>query len=218
MALLLNVNYTEKDEVKANGARWNPELKKWYVEKKVDYPKFKKWILKESNTAIVVCDYFYIIEGRQNCFKCGKETEVVGFGLENYFQMYQNDADNIQEGFNYYSGEINIASGLEPLSPELLAYLKDRYNFYLGYSKTIKSKYYSNHCKHCNVLQGDYYLFNEVDSPFFVDSIEQAKNLKLYKIFLKNDLILNADIGYGSEDHLIKEYGEIFELNVRFNM
>lgn len=89
--------------------------------------------------------------------------------MENYFQIYQNDGHNVQDGFDYFSGDINIAS-----------------------------------------------LFEEVDSPFFIDSIEKANNLKLYKIFIKNDLILDADIGYGSENHLIKEYGEVHVLN--FNM
>lgn len=44
MTLLLNVNYAEKEAVKTLGARWNPELKKWYVENKGDYPEFKEWI------------------------------------------------------------------------------------------------------------------------------------------------------------------------------
>lgn len=202
MALLLNVSYEEKDEAKALGAKWNPELKKWYIISKTNYPKFRKWILKENDSTVVVCDYFYIVEGKQNCFKCGKETEVIGFGLENYLQIYQS-------GFDWFSGEINIASSLKPLPTGLLSYLKERYNYYFGYSKTTKSNYYANHCKHCNILQGDFYLFNEVDSPFFVDSIECARELILHKILLENDLILDADIGYGSEDHLIKDYGQI---------
>lgn len=44
--LFLDVPYKEKDEAKLLGARWNPEMKKWYVEKRFDYPKFAKWILK----------------------------------------------------------------------------------------------------------------------------------------------------------------------------
>lgn len=30
--LLLNVPYEEKDEAKSLGAKWNPELKKWYIQ------------------------------------------------------------------------------------------------------------------------------------------------------------------------------------------
>lgn len=216
MSLLLNVDYAEKDEARALGAKWNPELKRWYVDDKNNYPKFKKWILKEKDSAVVVFDYFYIIEGKHNCFKCGKETKVIGFGLENYIQIYNDEESISQSGFERFSGEINIASSIEPLSPELLAYLKEKYNYYLGYSKTTKSDYYANHCNYCNVLQGDFYLFNEIDSPFSVDSIERAKGLILHKIILKNDLILEADIGYGSEDHLIKDYGQIDVLNPMF--
>lgn len=212
MALLLNVDYEEKDEAKALGAKWNPELKKWYIEDKVNYPKFKKWILREKDTAEVVCDFFYIVEGKQNCFRCGKETNVIGYGLENYLQIYRDEIP----GYEWSSGEINIASSLEPLSLELLAYLKEKYNYYLGYSKTTKSNYYGNHCMHCNVLQGDFYLFGEVDSPFFIDTVERAKGLILHKIILKYDQIIDANIAYGSEDHLIKDYGQIDLLDHMF--
>ena len=52
--LLLNVPYSEKDEAKQLGARWNSELKRWYVQNKEDYPKFAKWIIEQGD--IVVCD------------------------------------------------------------------------------------------------------------------------------------------------------------------
>lgn len=63
MSLFLNVSYEDKDEVKALGARWNPELKKWYVENKKNYPKFMKWILGDKEQAYILCDYFYVVEG-----------------------------------------------------------------------------------------------------------------------------------------------------------
>ena len=40
MALILQVPYEEKDEAKALGAKWNPQLRKWYVESRRDYHKF----------------------------------------------------------------------------------------------------------------------------------------------------------------------------------
>lgn len=61
------------------------------------------------------------------------------------------------------------------------------------------------------MIQGDFFLFGEVDSPFFVDSIEKAKQLKLYKVPLKNDLIVDLDIGFGSEDYLIEQYAQKFD-------
>ena len=69
MSLLLNVPYAEKDEAKSLGARWNPELKKWYVADKKDYHKFTKWY-KDKNANLIVMDHLYIVVGKQNCFKC----------------------------------------------------------------------------------------------------------------------------------------------------
>lgn len=37
---ILNVLYHEKDEAKILGARWNPEIKKWYIKNKEDYYNF----------------------------------------------------------------------------------------------------------------------------------------------------------------------------------
>ena len=34
MSLIIDVPYTEKDEAKSLGAKWNPNFKKWYVEER----------------------------------------------------------------------------------------------------------------------------------------------------------------------------------------
>ena len=49
----------------------------------------------------------------------------------------------------------------------------------------------ANGCDHCDALQGDFFLFGEVGSPFWVDSKEVASQLKLYRIPLKYDLVLD---------------------------
>lgn len=69
MSLLLNVPFAEKDDAKRLGAKWNPDLKKWYVPLKKDYHKFKKWILKESDNTYIICDHLYIIEGDSYMFQ-----------------------------------------------------------------------------------------------------------------------------------------------------
>lgn len=43
--IILNCSFSEKEEVKSLGARWNKELKKWCISKKYDdVTKFTKWI------------------------------------------------------------------------------------------------------------------------------------------------------------------------------
>lgn len=37
----------------------------------------------------------------------------------------------------------------------------------LRYSKTVNARYWANTCEHCGALQGDFFLYNEPDGPFF---------------------------------------------------
>lgn len=204
MSLLLNVPYAEKDEAKALGAKWNPELKKWYVENRKDYYKFKKWILGDGEEVYILCDYFYIVEGMHTCFKCGKKTKVIGFGIKSYFEVYDDES-----GFNYVNDEIHIVSYIEPLDKALLQDLKNQYGYYEDYSKMAGTSYLLNHCSNCKMKQGEFFLFSEVDSPFFVDSVEKAKQLMLRKIPLENDVIVDINIGIGSGDWMIEKYATI---------
>lgn len=40
----LKVPFNEKDQAKALGARWNAELKQWYVPEGVNSAPFEKWL------------------------------------------------------------------------------------------------------------------------------------------------------------------------------
>lgn len=105
-------------------------------------------------------------------------------------------------------------SHIYPLTEKFLNYLKDNYGYFESYSKTIQSSYLANHCSNCKVIQGDFYLFGEVYSPFFIDSEERARQLKLYKIPLKNDIIVEANIGWGSEDWMIETFVKSKDLRI----
>lgn len=127
--LLLNVPYREKEEAKELGAKWNPEQKKWYVHEKNDYPKFAKWIAKQGS--IVVCDAIYLLEGKQNCFKCGKGTRVIGFGLENFydFEGEFDDEFDYDSDIPYYTDVIHIAGPINPIPQNIFTYLQTKYNY-----------------------------------------------------------------------------------------
>ena len=51
--LILNVPYKEKDQAKALGAKWNPDIKKWYVQNRQDYVKFCKWVVPQGNIIVL---------------------------------------------------------------------------------------------------------------------------------------------------------------------
>ncbi|MBM5574127.1 DUF5710 domain-containing protein [Deefgea sp. CFH1-16] len=48
----LNVPFKEKDQAKALGARFNPELKQWYVPHGVDVTRFVRWLPDAAQFAI----------------------------------------------------------------------------------------------------------------------------------------------------------------------
>ena len=46
--IILNVPYAEKAEAKNLGARWDPEIRKWFVPEGVDEAAFSKWLEEED--------------------------------------------------------------------------------------------------------------------------------------------------------------------------
>lgn len=46
--LVLEVPFSEKDEAKQLGARWDPDLRKWFVPRGKDTTLFKRWMRDET--------------------------------------------------------------------------------------------------------------------------------------------------------------------------
>lgn len=223
--LFLEVDYDIKDKVKRLGARWNPEIKKWYVEKKEDYKRFAQYILKNFEDAIVVKDYIYLVISKQQCWKCKKETEVIALCIPQriefrnlpLYRWEDEEFDIESEEYNYKKFEFSEDKfdiedtfsyeiiSLGNISEKILDLIKERYNYKLKYSHTTKRKEYANCCQHCDSLQGNYFLFDEVDSPFNIMNREMAKKLTFIKFNLKNDFIL---YGYSPTITLISNYSD----------
>lgn len=196
MPVLLNVPYAEKAEAEALGAKWDPELKKWYAVN--DYPKFRKWIGIRNvspykwDGAYIISDYIYIVEGMRECYKCHKMTPVICFGFEKLWIMNR-DPELKDE---YYDDELmlSITAWFDPMPPELIALVQKTYNFKRVYSRMAGESYWGNCCEFCKSLQGDFFLFEAESSPF---AEGKEKDLKLYTIRLKYDLVVD-DIQQGN--------------------
>lgn len=221
--LFLDVDYDIKDKVKKLGAKWNPNIKKWYVEKEENYNKFAQYILKDFEDAIVVKDYIYLVVSHQQCWRCKKETEVIALCIPKRIEFkntplyrWENgefDVDSEEynyKKFDFSEKEFDIENtisyemiNLRDISKKLLNLIKDKYNYKLKYSHTTKSSDYANCCQHCDSLQGNFFLFHEIDSPFNVMNKEMARKLTFIKFKLKNDFIL---YGYNPPIILISNY------------
>ena len=212
--LYLNVDISEKDEVKKLGGKWNQERRKWYVEKQYDYSKFAKWILNGRDNVYVVCDYIYLVVGQRVCHNCKKRIPVITFAIEKSCNIWDRNRTGGIEYYNWIKdGNLHIMSYVSEITGELADTLAKRYNYYLGFSSIAGKSYMTNHCSDCKKVQGDFYLMQEVDGPFFIDSKEKAKRLDLYKIKLSEDIIMDAELNFGSNDWMIKKYANM--LNFR---
>lgn len=215
MGLLLNVPYLEKDEAKALGARWNPTIKKWYSSSPQDYPLFYKWIdLPHDEVQDIIIGHFYIVEGERPCFKCNKTTKVICFGIEDFYEVLNpEDYGTDIEFFYYYTNTVHLIPSLPTscIPTNFWDYLSESFHFYWDVSKQ-GGKYRANHCQFCKAIQGRFPLFCEPDSPFFITNQDDASKLVLYKVHLKNDMVVGDVIDEeGSHDSLIKPYAKIVD-------
>lgn len=223
MILCLNVPYKEKDEAKSLGAKWNARMKKWYIDtKREDYVKFSKWILKDTDDAIIAMEYIYVIESEQNCWKCGKSTKVIGLGIGEFVHIY-GEADEPQyelvEDYEESGEELHLAwvEKEDDIPKKLLKYLKENYSVKTEYSKTIGGKCFANHCDCCGALQGNWFLFDEPDNPLSScvggnELIERMSKLKIKAIPIEDDIQLDWNVEFCSNDYAYFKYGEFEEL------
>lgn len=223
MGLYLNVPYGEKDEAKSLGAKWNAKVKKWYIDtEREKYVRFSKWILKDTDDAVIATEYIHIVEGKQKCWKCGQLTKVVGLGIGEFVHIYgEADAPEYELVEDYVDPgeELHLAwvENEDDIPLKLLKYLKENYSVKTGYSKTIGGKCFANHCDCCGALQGNWFLFDEPDSPLSscVDGdelIERMSKLKIKAIPIDDDLQLNWNVGFCSNDYAYLKYGNFEEL------
>lgn len=211
MSLILDVPYSEKDEVKALGAKWEPQKKKWFVTDSKDYINFTKWMPADLEDTNILLNHFYIIEGYKQCYRCHKPTKVISFGVDEYLSfILDEDEDDI--ALEWSEDIIRITPFIENLPCNFLDYIKNVYGFYQDYSSSINSYYYANHCTHCGAIQGRNYLFFEPAAPFFINDANSIKNLTIYKFSLEYDLITPLELIYGNYDHLIREYAKIHHI------
>ena len=228
MRLYLNIPYNEKEEAKFLGTKWNPKIKKWYIDAAPEeYVKFSKWILRDLEEAIIATEYIFVVEGRKKCWKCGRFTRVIGLGIGEFIHIY---GDNDEPQYEFVQDCVDPGEELhlawveteDGIPPKLLRYLKEKYSVKTGYSKTLGGKCFANHCDCCGALQGNWFLFNEPDSPISscVDGnelIERMDKLKIMGIPIEDDLQLDWTVGFCSNDYAYFKYGHFEELVLSSN-
>jgi len=97
-----------------------------------------------------------IITAKRRCWKCKKSTTVISIRLFNSIGRFEIDY------------KPKILYGVNDVPSTLLKKIQERFGFYkMIYNHTQKQKLIANTCEFCGSLQGDFYLYDEPDGPFF---------------------------------------------------
>lgn len=116
MHVLLDVPYQEKDLAKKRGARWNPQLKSWYVDDLTKVGAVSEWIGNDN----IVCENLYILTKEHTCWKCGRNLDVVLLATDNSCSV--DDGYQRNQNLQILTYVKRMPQGLEEYMKQLLYY------------------------------------------------------------------------------------------------
>jgi len=175
----LIVPFSEKDEVKKLGARWDANSKLWYVPDGVDATNFTQWFPEKPSVGIYSSCYF-IAQTIRSCWKCGEHTRVYGFILPAGHKTLEHCDDNVADSW-YYHDEPAVICYITDLIPTVMERIKTFSQYYrVDFSKTTQSSYWMNHCEQCGIKQGDFGMYCEPQGAFFPMDEQSASRLTLH--------------------------------------
>jgi len=168
MPLYLNVPFSEKDEAKSLGARWDAQAKKWFVPDEVKSSPFAKWLPQEAVQQVMVAPV-YLRTSVERCWKCGVNSYVYCLGASSINDVEYDDEDDEPYIFSVDNDKSLVdLCDLDEVDHRLFIVLKDLAPKYRpDYSSTKKSRCWMNHCEHCDAKLGDFYLHGEPGGAFF---------------------------------------------------
>jgi len=104
-----------------------------------------------------------------------------------------------------HNDRIVLISNPGNIPDNLKFYLTDAFNYYYDFSSVVTTGYYANHCKHCKTIQGNNYLYDETNGPFYFYPQSKFKVLKFYKIDLESDMDISGSFIFGKDGTIPKQ-------------
>jgi len=210
----LNVPFAEKDQAKLLGARWDPQVKTWYVPEGTSAEAFARWVpqltafgLEHEPEFHVRSPYYFILQSATECWKCYCLTRVFSFRLpeeHEQFEFAEEDEEtdfSLESGLGYWVCD-GFRAGLSDvltLSPSVIKQLRTYTTRYQpDYSQKAGMVYYMNHCEHCSAKLGDFYMHSEPGGAFFPMSPDAASAMTLHLVRERFDG--NGSLGWSTED------------------
>jgi hypothetical protein len=153
----LYVSPEEYAAVEALGARWDDQLKCWYIERASQEEHFARWLADAPNVpnappdaVLNICsNRAFIASARTRCYACGRGTEVVC--------LYCRSGTAWAQPLERFTVQ-DIRAVDAALARQLERWPRFHADAHLGG--------YVNHCTHCGTALPDAQLHSEPDHPF----------------------------------------------------
>lgn len=127
---------------------------------------------RESEYSLRAIAPFYIVQSKHDCYKCNKPSLVVTLAASG---CYGDEEGNSEESV--------IFSYVTDVPDWLRILLEDEYPcYFFDWSHTAGESYYINHCEHCGVILGDFFLHSKPDGAFFLQTPEDAITIDMVEL------------------------------------
>lgn len=174
----LYIPFELKDTVKANNARWNPDLKLWQTS--IENPNLDNIIQFTGFTQKPNIKIFYpVLFGLGTyCWKCHEDMDFLSIGTDSGYDYFDDESGElITEKRHLEYAFANVRLGIatdEKVISEL-----NQHGLFFTYSKTAKGTYLGNRCQKCGSLQGDFKYHVEFGGTFRDTPLNELKKIHL---------------------------------------
>ncbi|MGH8295428.1 MAG: DUF5710 domain-containing protein [Steroidobacteraceae bacterium] len=145
----------ESAAVRSAGARWDGDIKCWYIEPGDDPARFARWLGTDQGVEpTIVSDQAYVAVATVPCCSCDRPIEVIC--------IYCETGSASGEPLTQFT-VVDVLAMDEALARQLAPWP----GFRPIRDPGLDSPRYANHCPHCGAEQDDRDLHTEPGEPFF---------------------------------------------------
>lgn len=208
MRIDLNVPFSEKDQAKALGAKYDPGSKSWFCPDGINPSKFERWLPKLPVVNLRAMNGFHLARIGEMCWRCRQPTYVYGVYFQHQpimiegHEMVDGEVEEIHGHSHYGPGFISNTTWFSAEAAKAIA--SNAPLLRLDNSATANSRYYMNHCMRCDAKIGDFELFSEPEGAFYPVDDKHARSIELKFIAVW----LEAEMG-GYHSHELPEPGKV---------
>lgn len=195
----LDVPFAQKDDARALGARWDSQVKTWYVPQGKDSSPFAQWFsttedLPEASPN-VKSPFFFLAKAKNKCWRCAKESDAFSIFLPDVHAQLDCDEDGRPAWFEGCGvGTLSSVLWISEAVAEVLTSHAPSYK--RAFSKKAGCSYLMNHCAHCHATQGDFFMHNEPGGTFFPTTPDECSKITIRPFNVLFEAI--ASVGWSS--------------------